>query len=75
MAVVPGSRLDQFPLNSPTNPISTKASPCNPQLKVGKAIISAPRIDLEPLYIALKETIAESWGEYKEALRLFILGR
>ena len=41
---------------------------------MGKAVHSAPRIDLEPLYIALREAIAESWIEYKEALRLFVLG-
>ena len=33
------------------------------------------RIDLEPLYMALKLAIGEYWVPYKEATSLFILGR
>jgi hypothetical protein len=35
----------------------------------------AQRIDLEPLYTALKATIGENWAAYKEAISLFILGK
>lgn len=34
-----------------------------------------PRIDLEPLYTALKSSIGEKWATYKEAISLFVLGR
>lgn len=68
------SRLDQSPLNYSANLISSKASTYNFQAKLAKPTVTAPRIDLEPLYTTLKEAIADSWGEYKEALRLFILG-
>ena len=74
MALASGTRPDQIPLNSPNYHLSSKASSNNPQAKIGKSGVSAPRIDLEPLYITLKEAIAESWLEYKEALRLYILG-
>lgn len=33
-----------------------------------------PRIDLEPLYTALKAAIGEHWATYKEAVGLFVLG-
>ncbi|KAK8183389.1 putative transcriptional co-activator [Phyllosticta capitalensis] len=36
---------------------------------------SAPRVDIEPLYTALKSQISEHWATYKEATSLFILGR
>ena len=73
MAVTAG-RLDQSPLNYPTNLLSSKSSTFNFQAKLAKPVVTASRIDLEPLYTTLKEAIADSWGEYKEALRLFILG-
>ncbi|KAB2579992.1 hypothetical protein BFW01_g5496 [Lasiodiplodia theobromae] len=36
---------------------------------------NAPRIDIEPLYTALKAQIGEHWAAYKEAISLFVLGR
>lgn len=33
-----------------------------------------PRIDLEPLYTALKIAIGEHWATYKSAIGLFIMG-
>ncbi|KAK7512903.1 transcriptional regulator of RNA polII, SAGA, subunit-domain-containing protein [Phyllosticta citriasiana] len=36
---------------------------------------SAPRVDIEPLYTALKSQIGEHWATYKEAISVFILGR
>jgi len=33
-----------------------------------------PRIDLEPLYTALKSAIGEQWGVYKASISLFVMG-
>lgn len=43
-------------------------------LKTTKSPNTAQRIDLEPLYTSLKAAIGEHWGNYKEALSLFLLG-
>lgn len=45
-------------------------------VKVSKSSqIIPPRIDLEPLYIALKQAIgSEQWATYKESLTLFLIG-
>ena len=43
--------------------------------KVSKSMSMAQRIDLEPLYTALKTTIGENWTTYKEAISFFILGK
>ncbi|KOC14632.1 transcriptional co-activator (Hfi1/Ada1) [Aspergillus flavus AF70] len=42
--------------------------------KSTKALISVPRLDLEPIYTELKAAIGDSWSEYKEATTLFLLG-
>lgn len=42
--------------------------------KSTKALISVPRLDLEPIYTELKAAIGDSWAEYKEATTLFLLG-
>lgn len=42
--------------------------------KVSKSSHVPPRIDLEPLYTALKAAIGENWGIYKEAVSLFVMG-
>jgi transcriptional coactivator HFI1/ADA1 len=42
--------------------------------KVAKGAHTPPRIELEPLYTALKVAIGEHWATYKEALSLFMLG-
>ena len=34
-----------------------------------------PRIDLEPLYTALKGAIGENWATYKEAVSSFMMGK
>jgi transcriptional coactivator HFI1/ADA1 len=44
--------------------ISTKGSGHVPQ-----------RIDLEPLYTALKQAVGDHWGSYKEAISLFVMGQ
>ena len=33
------------------------------------------RIDLEPLYTALKVAIGDHWGTYKESISLFVMGK
>ncbi len=33
-----------------------------------------PRIDLEPLYNALKNSIGEEWSRYCEAVRMYAMG-
>jgi transcriptional coactivator HFI1/ADA1 len=42
--------------------------------KVSKSNHVPPRIDLEPLYTALKSAIGEHWGTYKAAISLFVMG-
>ncbi|KAB8263752.1 transcriptional regulator of RNA polII, SAGA, subunit-domain-containing protein [Aspergillus pseudonomiae] len=43
--------------------------------KSTKALISVPRLDLEPIYTELKAAIGDSWPEYKEATTFFLLGQ
>ncbi|KAL4917453.1 transcriptional regulator of RNA polII, SAGA, subunit-domain-containing protein [Aspergillus aurantiobrunneus] len=43
--------------------------------KSTKALISVPRLDLEPIYTELKAAIGDKWTEYKEATTLFLLGQ
>ncbi|PWY92951.1 hypothetical protein BO70DRAFT_328414 [Aspergillus heteromorphus CBS 117.55] len=50
----------------PTAPATQKST---------KALISVPRLDLEPIYTELKAAIGENWAEYKEATALFLLGQ
>jgi len=42
--------------------------------KVSKSNHVPARIDLEPLYTALKLAIGEHWGTYKESISLFVMG-
>ena len=42
--------------------------------KSTKALISVPRLDLEPAYTELKAAIGEHWAEYKQSTALFLLG-
>jgi transcriptional coactivator HFI1/ADA1 len=42
--------------------------------KVSKAVVIPARIDLEPLYTALKFAIGEHWATYKECISLFVMG-
>ncbi|RDW91155.1 hypothetical protein BP5796_02320 [Coleophoma crateriformis] len=43
--------------------------------KVVKSSQLPPRIDLEPLYKALKDAVGEHWGTYKESISLFVMGQ
>lgn len=63
--------------DSPSNAISSSkgAAPTAPSTqKSTKALISVPRLDLEPIYTELKAAIGDNWAEYKEAITLFLLG-
>ncbi|KAJ0416039.1 transcriptional regulator of RNA polII, SAGA, subunit-domain-containing protein [Aspergillus carlsbadensis] len=42
--------------------------------KSTKALISVPRLDLEPVYTELKAAIGDKWTEYKQATSGFLLG-
>ena len=42
--------------------------------KSTKALISVPRLDLEPAYTELKTAIGDNWTEYKQSTALFLLG-
>ncbi|RDK44940.1 WD40 repeat-like protein, partial [Aspergillus phoenicis ATCC 13157] len=46
-----------------------------PTQKSTKALISVPRLDLEPIYTELKAAIGDNWADYKEATSLFLLGQ
>ncbi|KAF9891270.1 hypothetical protein FE257_004834 [Aspergillus nanangensis] len=55
-------------------PSSKGAAPSAPSTqKSTKALISVPRLDLEPIYTELKAAIGDNWAEYKEATTLFLL--
>ena len=45
------------------------------KLTSSKPVPVAPRVDIESLYCTLKASLGDSWGDYKEAVRLFILGQ
>ncbi|EEQ31828.1 hypothetical protein McanMca71_007696 [Microsporum canis] len=55
---------------------TTKAVPAAPPItqKTSKALISVPRLDIEPIYTELKSAIGDGWTEYKQATTLFLLG-
>ncbi|KAI0998373.1 hypothetical protein K3495_g9822 [Podosphaera aphanis] len=66
------------PLNSTTSILPSKSLHAQAQ-NVSKSSKSPgvhppPRIDLEPLYMALKCAISEHWGTYKEAIVKFLSG-
>lgn len=66
-------------VNGASSSASASAAPGAgvPPLKPGTTTTrtSAPRIDIEPLYTALKAQIGDHWAAYKEAISLFVLGR
>ncbi|DAA78946.1 TPA_exp: Uncharacterized protein A8136_2731 [Trichophyton benhamiae CBS 112371] len=55
---------------------TTKPVPTGPPIaqKTTKALISVPRLDVEPIYTELKSAIGDGWTEYKQAITLFLLG-
>ncbi|KAF2495124.1 hypothetical protein BU16DRAFT_561428 [Lophium mytilinum] len=70
-------RPDTITVSTSTPIISSKSLPtAAPAVKpVGKPTVTAPRIDLEPLYTALKSAVGDTdWTIYKEAIRCFVIG-
>lgn len=60
---------------SPTPVLPTKSlTATTPVQKSAKFNHVPPRIDLEPLYTAVKSAIGENWGVYKESIGLFLMG-
>jgi hypothetical protein len=66
-----------------SRPIST--TPILPPKTISTTVVTAvkpskpsghvpPRIDLEPLYTALKTAIGDHWGTYKDSINLFVMG-
>lgn len=71
------SRTDSIPQLSAASLGNSKANVTTAPLsvKTTKTVNSAQRIDLEPIYTSLKAAVGDRWGEYKEAMSLFVLGR
>jgi transcriptional coactivator HFI1/ADA1 len=65
------SIISTTPILPPKSILST--APSVP--KISKAQHIPARIDLEPLYTALKIAIGEHWGTYKESISLFVMGK
>ncbi|KAI5861234.1 transcriptional regulator of RNA polII, SAGA, subunit-domain-containing protein [Durotheca rogersii] len=62
-------------ISTPTLKSITVSAPTTQKVTKTSQIIPT-RIDLEPLYTALKSTIgAEQWNTYKDAITQFVLGR
>jgi hypothetical protein len=59
---------------TPILPPKTISAPAPSVPKPSKLSHVPPRIDLEPLYTALKQAIGEHWGTYKESISLFVMG-
>jgi transcriptional coactivator HFI1/ADA1 len=66
---------------SRTDSASTSVSAAKPVIsaapatqKLTKALISVPRLDLEPIYTELKAAIGDNWADYKHNTTLFLLG-
>lgn len=53
---------------------SKAAASASAAQKPTKALISVPRLDLEPIYTDLKAAIGDNWAEYKQSTGLFLLG-
>ncbi|KAF2478193.1 uncharacterized protein BDR25DRAFT_276005 [Lindgomyces ingoldianus] len=70
-------RPDTISVNTSTPILSNKTLPTPvPILKPAeKRTVTAPRIDVEPLYATLKGTMGDAeWGVYKAAISQFLLG-
>jgi transcriptional coactivator HFI1/ADA1 len=79
---MPGENIDPTALSRPisTTPIlpPKTISATAPNVAKSSSKISGhvpQRIDLEPLYTALKLAIGEHWGTYKESISLFVMGQ
>ncbi|KAF2759955.1 transcriptional co-activator [Pseudovirgaria hyperparasitica] len=62
-------------MSTPILPSKSLPNSTTPQTKPSKPIVTAPRIDIEPIYTALQSALgAHDWALYKEAISLFVLG-
>ncbi|KAF2237346.1 hypothetical protein EV356DRAFT_539247 [Viridothelium virens] len=68
-------RTDSISHHGPSTPLLASTSlptpttrPTEPEKK------KAPRVDIEPIYTALKQGIGEGWSKYKEAISDFVQG-
>ncbi len=70
------SRSDSIsqPTLAPITTTKLNGSSAPSSQKTIKPTNSAQRIDLEPLYTALKAAIGDQWGTYKEAVNLLAIG-
>lgn len=70
------SRADSIPQLPSVPLVNSKVNGATAPLllKTVKSVTTAQRIDLEPIYTNLKGAIGDRWGEYKEAMSLFVLG-
>jgi hypothetical protein len=77
---MPNIDIDPAALSRPTIsttpilPPKTISASAPSVAKISKALHVPPRIDLEPLYTALKAAIGDNWGTYKESISLFVMG-
>lgn len=71
------SRADSIPQLASAPPGNSKINgpTVTLSLKTAKSVTSAQRIDLEHVYTSLKAAIGDRWGEYKEAMSLYVLGK
>lgn len=60
--------------DSASNSAKSAAPNASSTVKSSRALISVPRLDLEPAYTDLKAAIGDKWAEYKESTALFLLG-
>ena len=60
---------------TPIPPPKTISALAQSAPKVSKSNHVPVRIDLEPLYTALKIAIGEHWATYKESISLFVMGK
>ncbi|CAL3967546.1 hypothetical protein PZA11_003817 [Diplocarpon coronariae] len=76
---MPDIDIDPSTLISQSKPILPPAKAISASVpsvpKSSKSNHVPPRIDLEPLYTALKSAIGEQWGVYKESISLFVMGQ
>ncbi|KAK1148305.1 hypothetical protein N8T08_010114 [Aspergillus melleus] len=76
MQIDPAALSRTEPASTAISSSSKNAAPsASATQKSTKALISVPRLDLEPIYTELKAAIGDNWAEYKEATTLFLLGQ
>ncbi|ORY10170.1 transcriptional regulator of RNA polII, SAGA, subunit-domain-containing protein [Clohesyomyces aquaticus] len=71
-------RPDSISVNTSTTPILSNKELMSPRISIAKPekrAVTAPRVDVEPLYTALKSSMGDAeWAIYKEGIARFLLG-